>query len=317
MTRQERVLRNAVVILAVGTMVLGGLLFWSLRAMAVLKGEAVEGEPADIATAGGQPVTDREWMDELAKKHGDEVLLAMLNHIVVAKEAKALGITVTDADIEEELRRSMAGYGSEEQYYAQMLSELGLSRQEVREETVYRLTLQAVATADITISDSAIDRYLLENAERFAPKKQLQLSIIRVNTYEEADLVMDRLAQGEQFAAVAAEVSTDAESREHGGSIGTVEEDDPFWPAELLRTAAGLESGDIAGPLSAGEDYAVIRLERIIEPPGADKAEIREQVRQELALGQAAPLQQVESDLRKKYDTAIYIDNDIDNGLQD
>lgn len=67
MTRQERVLRNAVVILAVGTMVLGGLLFWSLRAMAVLKGEAVEGEPADIATAGGQPVTDREWMDELAK----------------------------------------------------------------------------------------------------------------------------------------------------------------------------------------------------------------------------------------------------------
>ncbi|MEK5450665.1 peptidyl-prolyl cis-trans isomerase [Paenibacillus sp. FSL R7-0331] len=313
MTRQERVLRNAVVILAIGTMVLGGLLFWSLRAMAVLKGDAAEGEPADIATAGGQPVTDREWMDELAKKHGDEVLLSMLNHIVVGKEAEALGITVTDDDIEEELLRSMAGYGSEEQYYAQMLSELGLSRQEVREETVYRLTLRAVATAGITISDAAIDQYLLENAERFAPKKQLQLSIIRVDTYEEAGLVMDRLEEGEDFAAVAGEVSTDAESREHGGSIGTVEEDDPFWPSELLRTAAGLEAGDIAGPLPAGEDYAVIRVERIIEPPGADKTEVREQVRQQLALEQAAPLQQVESDLRKKYDTAIY----IDNGLQD
>lgn len=313
MTRQERALRNTVVILAVGTMVLGGLLFWSLRAMAVLKGDAAEEESADVAAAGGQRITDREWMDELKKKHGDEVLLAMLNHIVVDKEAKALGITVTEADIEEELRHSMAGYSSEEQYYVQMQSELGLSRQEIREEAVYRLTLQAVATEGIMIGDSAIDKYLGENAERFAPKKQMQLALIRVDTYEEADSVMDRLEQGEDFAAIAREVSTDSESREHGGSIGMVEEDDPFWPAELLRTAAGLEAGDIAGPLPAGEDYAVIRLESIVIPPRADERTIRAQVRRELALEQAAPLQQVESDLRKKYETVIY----VDNGLQD
>ncbi|WP_310830889.1 peptidylprolyl isomerase [Paenibacillus pedocola] len=313
MTRQERVLRNAVVILAVGTLVLGGLLFWSLRAMYILKGEAAEGESADIASAGGQPVTDREWIDELKKKHGDEVLLGILNHIVVDKEAKALGITVTDTDIEQELQRSMAGYGSEEQYYTQMRSELGLSRQEVREEAVYRLTLQAVATKDVIISESAIDDYLAENSARFTPKKQMQLSMIKVETYDEADHVMDRLEQGEDFAAVAKEVSIDTESREHGGSIGMVEEDDPFWPGDLLQTAAGLEAGDIAGPLQTGEAYAVIRLEKMIDPPKPDEAEIREQVRRELALEQAAPLQQVESDLRTKYDTAIY----IDNGLQD
>lgn len=70
MTRQERALRNTVVILAVGIMVLGGLLFWSLRAMAILKGDAVDGETTDVAAAGGQPVTDREWMDELKKARG-------------------------------------------------------------------------------------------------------------------------------------------------------------------------------------------------------------------------------------------------------
>lgn len=248
-----------------------------------------------------------------SKKHGDEVLLAMLNHIVVDKEAKALGIIVTDADIEEELKRTMAGYSSEEQYYAQMQSELGLSRQEVREEAVYRLTLQAVATQGITITDADIDEFLAVNAERFAPKKQMQLSIIRVNTYEEADAVMDRLEQGEDFIAMAKEVSTDAESRENGGNIGMVEEDDPFWPSELLRRAAGLEAGDIAGPLPVGEDYAVIRLDNIIDPPETDETEIRAEVRRELALEQAAPLQQVESDLRAKYETAIY----VDNGRQD
>ncbi|MBW4084910.1 peptidylprolyl isomerase [Paenibacillus sp. S150] len=311
MTRQERVLRNAVILLAIATLMLGGLLFWSLRAMAILKGEAAEGESSDIARAGDQPVTDRQWMDELKKKHGDEVLLGMLNHIVVGKEAKALGITVTENEIEKELQRSMAGYSSEQQYYEQMESELGLSRKEVREEAAYRLMLQAVATAGITISESEIDDYLAQNAGRFTPKKEMQLSMIKVATYDEAEKVMTRLEQGEEFAVLAKELSIDEESRLHGGSIGLVEEDDPFWPEELLLTAAGLEAGDIAGPLYDGDAYAVIRLEKAILPREQNQAEIRQQVREELALEQAPPLQQVESDLRAKYDTAIYIDNSL------
>ncbi|MEK8210669.1 MULTISPECIES: peptidyl-prolyl cis-trans isomerase [unclassified Paenibacillus] len=311
MTRQERALRNAVILLAVATLMLGGLLFWSLRAMSILKGEPADGESSDIASAGGQPVTDQAWVDELKKKYGNDVLLGMLNHIVVDKEAKALGVAVTDVEIEQELKRSMTGYGSEEQYYAQMQSELGLSRQEVREEAVYRLTLQAVATAGITITDAEIDNYLAENSERFTPRKEMQLSIIKVATYSEAERVMDRLEQGEDFAALAKELSIDEESRGRGGSIGTVEEEDPFWPEDLLKTAAQLDEGDIAGPLQTGDDYAIIRLEKMIDPKSQDQTEIREQVRRELALEQAAPLQQVESDLRAKYDTAIYIDNSL------
>ncbi|WP_083705754.1 peptidylprolyl isomerase [Paenibacillus sp. FSL H8-0259] len=311
MTRQERALRNTVILLAVATLMLGGLLFWSLRAMALLKGEAADGEASDIAAAGGQPVTDREWIDELKKKHGDEVLLGMLNHIVVGKEAKALGISVTDEEIEQELKRGMSGYGSEEQYYDQMQSELGLSRQELHEETAYRLTLQAVATTGITVSETEIDDYLAQNAERFTPRKQMQLSMIKQATYNGANQVMDRLEQGEDFAGLAREVSTDEESRQHGGNIGTVEENDPFWPEELLKTAAGLEAGDIAGPLQVEGGYAVIRLEKLIDPGKPDQDELRGLIRQELALEQAAPLQQVESDLRAKYATAIYIDNSL------
>ncbi|MEK4325304.1 peptidylprolyl isomerase [Paenibacillus sp. FSL R7-0312] len=311
MTRQERALRNTVILLAVATLMLGGLLFWSLRAMALLKGEAADGEASDIAAAGGQPVTDREWIDELKKKHGAEVLLGMLNHIVVGKEAKALGITVTDEEIEQELKRGMSGYGSEEQYYDQMQSELGLSRQELHDETAYRLTLQAVATAGITVSEIEIDDYLTQNAERFTPRKQMQLSMIKLATYNGANQVMDRLEQGEDFAGLAREVSIDEESRQHGGNIGTVEENDPFWPEELLKTAAGLEAGDIAGPLQVEGGYAVIRLEKLIDPGKPDQDELRGLIRQELALEQAAPLQQVESDLRAKYATAIYIDNSL------
>lgn len=313
MTRQERALRNTVVILAVATLMLGGLLFWSLRAMANLKEEATENEASDIATAGGQPIKDKQWMDELKKKHGEEVLTGMINHIVVDMEAKALGITVTDEEVRQELSRTIAGYGSEEQYYAQMLSELGLSRQEVFVETAYRLTLQAIATDGITISEADIDAYLEQNAKRFTPKKEMRLSMIKVSSYSEAEEIMDRLEQGEDFAALARELSIDEESRQRGGSLGKVEEDDPFWPEELLNTAADLDAGDIAGPIQTKDDFAIIRLESIRSPKMPDQKEIRALLRQELALEQAPPLQQVESDLRNKYDVSI----NIDNSLQD
>jgi foldase protein PrsA len=313
MTRQERALRNTVIILAVATLMLGGLLFWSLRAMALLKGDTTDNESPDVATAGGQPITDQQWMDELKKKHGEEVLISMLNHIVVNMEAKALGITVTDDEVKQELARTIVGYESEAQYYAQMQSQLGLSRQEVFAETAYRLSLQAIATEGITISDADIDAYLEQNAERFIPKKEMQLSMIKVSSYEEGQQVMDRLEQGENFADLAREVSNDDESRQHGGSLGKVEEDDPFWPEGMLKTAAGLDVGDIAGPIETGEDFAIIRLESIHSPEMPDQKEIRALVRQELALEQAPPLQQVESDLRNKYEVSI----NIDNSLQD
>lgn len=180
------------------------------------------------------------------------MLISMLNHIVVNMEAKALGITVTDDEVKQELARTIVGYESEAQYYAQMQSQLGLSRQEVFAETDYRLSLQAIATVGITISDADIDAYLEQNAERFIPKKEMQLSMIKVSSYEEGQQVMDRLEQGENFADLAREVSNDDESRQHGGSLGKVEEDDPFWPEGMLKTAAGLDVGDIAGPIETG-----------------------------------------------------------------
>lgn len=248
-----------------------------------------------------------------SKKHGHEVLVGMINHIVVEMEAKALGITVTDDEVEQELARTMVGYGSEEQYYAQMQSQLGLSRQEVFAETAYRLTLQAIATDGITIKEADIDTYLDQNTERFTPKRELELSMIKVSSYDEGEQVMDRLEQGENFADLAREVSIDTESRQQGGRLGKVEEDDPFWPEGLLKTAASLDEGDIAGPIQAEDEFAIIRLESIHTQNIPDQKEIRALIRQELALEQAPPLQQVESDLRTKYDVAI----NIDNSLQD
>ncbi|AKG36947.1 peptidylprolyl isomerase [Paenibacillus durus] len=311
MTRQERALRNSVLVLAGLVLLLSVLLIWEWR-----KGKGTEGNGGDgkrIAKVAGQSISLREWRDELQNRYGDEVLLAMLNRIAVETEAKKLGISVSEQEVDRELRTAASGYGSEEEYYLQMETELGMTKEEVREETRYRLMLQAVATAGIVIGEREIDEYLQQDPSLLHPVKEIELSIIKVNSEREAEQVLNRLEDGEDFAELAKQLSIDEDSRVRGGRVGTVEEDNPYWPQELLKAAAELDPGTAAGPFQVDGGYAVIRTDKVTVPKMPSEREIREQVRMELALEQAPPLQKVESDLRAKYDAAI----DIDKGLQD
>ncbi|MDT3428738.1 foldase protein PrsA [Paenibacillus forsythiae] len=304
-------MRKLVFVLAGFVLLLSVLLVWEWR-----KGKGTNGNDDDgeiIAKVAGQSISLRQWREELQKRHGDEVLLAMLNRIAVETEAKRLGITVPEQEVERELQTAASGYGSEELYYSQMETELGMSREEVREETWYRLLLQAVATAGIVIGDEQIDKYLEQDPGLLRPVREIELSIIKVNTERDAQRVMDRLEDGENFADLAEALSIDEDSRLRGGRIGTVEEDNPFWPQEMLQTAADLDPGAVAGPFQVEGGYAVIRTDRVTVPKMPSEREIREQIRMELALDQAPPLQKVENDLRAKYGAAI----DIDKGLQD
>ncbi|MBY9082542.1 peptidylprolyl isomerase [Paenibacillus sp. HN-1] len=311
MTRQESALRKAVLILAGLALVLGALLVWQWRRAG--KADPNGDGSKTVAKIADQRITEDQWLDELRRKHGNEVLLAMVNRIAAEKEAEALGISVSEQDVDREVEEAASGYDSEEQYYAQMESELGLSKEEVRKEAKYRVMLESIATAGIKISEDRIDEYLQENPGKLHPPKKIELSIIKLASYKEAERAMDRLENGEDFAALAEELSIDEDTRHQGGRVGVVEEDDPFWPQELLTAAAGLEAGDIAGPFQIDEDYAVIRTDKIIIPQAPDEQEVRKQVRRELALEQAPSLERVKDDLRTKYEASI----SVDKGLQD
>lgn len=84
-----------------------------------------------------------------------------------------------------------------------------------------------------------------------------------------------------------------------------VEEDDPFLPPELLEAALSLEPGDIAGPISLTDTYAIVYVRDIIEPQAPSEESIRKAVRKQLALEQSVSLTELERQLREKYEARI------------
>ncbi|WP_054956742.1 peptidyl-prolyl cis-trans isomerase [Paenibacillus dakarensis] len=300
MTRQEKGLWVTVVVLTAGVLFMGS---WILFSGAVFQDgkKTSKDTPSVVASVQDMPITEEEWTSELKKRYGSEVLMTMMNRQVVELEAAAAGITVTPQEIDQELERTSQGYESKEIFLQEMEQQLGLTEELLRAETSYRLTLEKIATANVKVSDAEIDQYLEQHPDQFSPKKQLKLSIIKVEEEWEAEKVLDRLENGEDFASLAEEVSIDEYTRENGGYLGFVEEDDPFQPEALMEMALSLNKGDIAGPVQLDDSYGIVYVQDIQVPDKVDDHHIRETVRKQLALEQSVSLSELESQLRDKY----------------
>jgi parvulin-like peptidyl-prolyl isomerase len=108
-------------------------------------------------------------------------------------------------------------------------------------------------------------RLLTEKMEEFVgeqvPTSELQVRArhILVETQEEADAVLERLGQGEDFAAVAMEVSTDTTSGEEGGELG-------WFPMGVMDTAFeeaafSLGVGELSGVVESSYGFHIIQVE--------------------------------------------------------
>jgi hypothetical protein len=82
-------------------------------------------------------------------------------------------------------------------------------------------------------------------------KTMMLAAHIQVATEEEAQAVIDRLDEGEEFAEVAADVSTEVESAYRGGDLGWIEKDSETGRGALFDEALfALDEGDVSEPVA-------------------------------------------------------------------
>ncbi len=153
------------------------------------------------------------------------------------------GITVTDQDIDQQLRRLASGSDNItiteaefKEWYRQRLNENKLSNAEYRELT------------GIYLMKARLQGYLAEHMPTAV--EQVHLHLIQVTTEEEAATVKNRLEAGESFAALAQELSQDTESKENGGDIGWI----PRGVTTFDGTAFSLDINEVSDPIPYSAD---------------------------------------------------------------
>lgn len=134
--------------------------------------------------------------------------------------------------------------------------------------------------AKVEVDDAAVEKFYEENAELFA---QTCVSHILVATPEEAAAAQARIAAGEDFAAVASEISIDPGSGANGGELGCVPSGS-FVP-EFESVMETLPIGQVSAPTQTQfGTHLLLVSERTTQAIDEVRADIRQRL---LSEGQA------------------------------
>jgi peptidyl-prolyl cis-trans isomerase D len=159
-----------------------------------------------------------------------------------------------------------------------------------------RLTVADIAK-DIQVSDEDVASYYQDNIASFTEEEQRRVSHILIEFTEgdsdseaaaktQAEAVLSRIAQGEDFAVLAKEVSNDTFSGENGGDLDFLETgvmEPSFDEAAFALTAVG----DITELVKTSFGYHVIKLtelkKQVIQSLAEVKIELQAKVSNEKA----------------------------------
>ncbi|MBG9734312.1 SurA N-terminal domain-containing protein [Paenibacillus alvei] len=305
MTREVKSLWGCIIVLFACVIVLAGILILRFD-VPVKSPEAASSDSSSVvASVGTHKITRAQWNRELEQQYGGLVLEQMLTNRAADQEAKSLGIEVTSEEVTREIKRQMKGYESEEAYFQAMKEQLGMSPEQLSQDMRNQLLLEKIATYGIDIGDADIDEYMREHKGEYEPVNSYQVAHITVSNKTDAEAILARIKQGEDFPSLAGELSLDSFSSQQGGRMGWIDEDDPFLDHAELNQVSQMDVGDISPPVKIKDGYAIINLvgKREVRPEQHD--EMRERVRKEIALEKTPPLVQWRKALREKYGAAI------------
>jgi len=191
---------------------------------------------------------------------------------------------------------------------AELLTRLAVDDKRVAPAGGQRQALDSLlADADVPVEPVEAEQYFRTHEEEFALPERLRLHHILVSSGAEARRVEERLGAGEDFAALARELSLDP-SAPTGGDQGEIAVDD-LPPAFALQVER-LKPGEVGEPIQASDGWHLFRLDERLEARQRTFAEVSGEIADRLHRQRGdALLAQRLAEAADKYNVVVYAQN--------
>ncbi len=219
-------------------------------------------EDVVIAVVDGKPVTRKQVWWEMEQGWGGEVLDDLIVGMLVAAEAERQGVKVPGPEVDAELARIKAGYDSEAKF-VEMLRDRGQTVKGFRITVQRDLLIEKLLAKRMGVDDAGLERYYDAHREEFARPKKVHLYDIVSLTLGAAYAARERLAAGEKFTAVAADVSSDPTAK-LGGDRGWITREDVLC-ATVTDVVFAMEMGEVSDPVPC-EDHCHVFYAAGVKP---------------------------------------------------
>ena len=229
-----------------------------------------------VASVGGEKITKDELYELLVQSAGQQALASMIDDKVIAQELKKEKITISDKEVEAEFDAQIEMLGGKEAFTS-ALEQSGVTEKQFKENITEYLTLRQVLEPRTNVTDEDIKTYFEENKASFNEEEQVEASHILVEDEATAKEVAKKLADGEDFAALAKEYSTDG-SAEDGGELGYFARGEMV--AEFEDTAFSMKPGTISDIVKTEHGYHIIQVTDKKEAKEATLKDSKKQIKE-------------------------------------
>jgi peptidyl-prolyl cis-trans isomerase SurA len=227
-----------------------------------------------------------------------EVLDNMINEHLLLQQADELKLSVSSEEIDRSIEQIKKDYGLTDAQLADELRRTGLNmasyRQNTRREILKYRVLNIAVGSKVSVSDNDVQSYYERNMKAGGASQQVRVSHIFVAIPESGDAakvlereayarkILARAKSGEEFAALAKELSEDGATRAEGGDLGYFGKEMGL-PKPVEELVFSMKVGEIGGPVRGNQGFHVIKLvdrrAKDVKPLAEVKEELRAQLR--------------------------------------
>ncbi len=259
-----------------------------------------------IATVNGEPIEKAEFdalleraqasfkaRDQEFPKTGtaeyDDLRKRAVEFLVQQKQfalaAAAADIKVTDDEVEERLAQiKKDNFEDDDAKFEKALKDEGLTLEQAQvafHDQILQERLYEKVTKDLTPTDEEIEAYYEENKDRFSQPESRNVRHILVKNEAKADEIYQMLEDGDDFAKLAKEFSTDKGTAKQGGKLPITK---GSTVAPFDKEAFALETGEYSKPVKTEFGWHIIYAIDDIKPETTTPlADIKDSISQQLA----------------------------------
>ena len=254
-----------------------------------------------IAILNGENITKDDLYQKMMTTNGRELLERLMLDRLILREGEIQGITVSDAELDEEITKivNASFYGSTD-LFSETLAQYGITEDDLKTGITVEKVIYQIAAAQISFTEEELRAYFAANQGDFEAPEEIEARHILVGSIEEAEEVLSRLAEGEDFADLAHELSLDTVSLEQDGNLG-------YFPRgtmvpEFEEVAFRLAPGEISEPVETTYGFHIIEVLNRNAAQTASFEEARDQV--EEAMIETVISEQIQVELARIWESA-------------
>jgi len=251
-----------------------------------------------IVTVNDEPIYDSDLVKRLdllgfiyqieidRDMYGEEILEQLIEERLLMQEVAKNNVQVEqeaiDQQNEEFIMMLVASYGGKDRMDEE-LKKAGLKVADFEELITDLTTISALidkVTEGITVDDSDVRQYFDDNPDEFVTPESVRASHILVQDEDLAELILEKIENGEDFEDLAKEYSIDAANKEMGGDLGFFTYGDMV--IEFEEAAFALDIDEISGIVPTQFGFHIIKVTDYVSEKMLTYEEAEDFVRQRL-----------------------------------